>query len=190
MGFRILLSMLFVSAALAAEHGVEGRLAYARKGHAYIKDLGAGESRPLGPGEWPRWSVDGRFLAAWNGDHFVVINTATAGRTRVPGPGGKAPGPAFFDVHPDGKRLVAIDPKRGIVTVDIATGESAVLFSHKHVYTGELGISADGERLAARGRPSQDGRDTHHLFAIDSKAGTSRIYVSPACSAGLSPDGR
>lgn len=169
---------------------IEGVIVYARSGTVELVEIGVWERKSLGPGSAVRWGGDGRFVVVENKGEWFRVDVATGKRSRVPGEETGIAVKLAFDVVGERESLVYIDPRKGIVERDLATGKERLVFSAVNTYTGELGVSRDGSRFAARGRKKRGGKGTNTLFAMDAASKSDRVYVDPACSAGLSPDGQ
>lgn len=162
---------------LAAE--IRGALVYGRKGRIFKVVVGEWRPIDLGPGQFARWSADGRRIAVHEDGAVHVMNADGANRRRLCDDVDVIDDiPITF--HPSGKEIVFTRRKTGLWAVALDSGAVRRL-ELPDAYTGEMRFSADGKRLATR-----VGRE---LYAVDVVAGTQRKYAM-GCSPSVSPDGR
>ncbi|HOW97263.1 MAG TPA: lysylphosphatidylglycerol synthase domain-containing protein [Kiritimatiellia bacterium] len=155
---------------------VRGRVVFQRPDGIYVVRLGARDpERIVSPGEFPRWSPDGRDIA------FLQSNRVM--RLRLDGGEPEALADAFapraLAWHPSGREIYFTDGLL-IRAVNVETRAARDVLSG-HVFR-ELDVAPDG-RLAATVR----GRGVS-IMGFDPGAGRS-WRIAGGCSASLSPDG-
>ncbi|GIX06876.1 MAG: hypothetical protein KatS3mg115_1279 [Candidatus Poribacteria bacterium] len=160
---------------------LEGAVIFQRHGHIFRVDLGKWEPVDLGPGEYARWSWDGRWIAVYWRRRLFVIRPDGSGRRLVTDEAWERDG-CPIDVHPNNREIITLRQGRsGFWAVEIETGRFRLL-TDAQPFTGEPGISRDGRRLV--------GRVGRVLWAVDLESERAFPYVREACSAAISPDGR
>jgi Tol biopolymer transport system component/tRNA A-37 threonylcarbamoyl transferase component Bud32 len=125
-----------------------------------LRDMTTGQVRRLSVplvflgGYTPRWSPDGRHVAVWGRDQE---SAAAWGYYRVDVASGEtAPlvrmginAPAYAQFMPDGRAFCYTDPRRGIISRDLASGQENVLVPvDAKSRPGRFAISPDGDALA------------------------------------------
>ncbi len=164
---------------LASE--INGEIVYARNRHIYKVVIGDWKPVELGEGEYARWSSDGKKIAVYDRRKIFVMDADGSNRKLVTDEGWSKHG-CPIEFHTNCREIIFIRRnKRGLWAVDISNGKMRLLADF-HDYTGEPGISADGNRIACRLRSD--------MYAIDLVKKTDFVYARRACSAGISPDGK
>lgn len=156
---------------------VQGKIVFQRPDGIYLVRLGGREpERIASPGEFPRWSPDGRAIA------FLQSNRVM--RLRLDGGGLEALAEVFapraLAWHPSGEEIYFTDGQL-IRAVNVHTRAARDVVSG-HAYR-ELDVAPDG-RLAVTIR----GRGVS-IMGFDPAAGRS-WRIAGGCSASLSPDGK
>ncbi|MFO0810243.1 MAG: WD40 repeat domain-containing protein [Gemmataceae bacterium] len=112
---------------------------------------------------WPRFSADGRRLAAVQATSGGVQPGAlrvwdVAARKELATSPFRGPFPfTGLAIAPDGRRLAAMDYKGGVWVWDVATGKAVVEKSFGDAVTfWHLALAPDGRRLAVLGQPAWD----------------------------------
>jgi hypothetical protein len=158
---------------------IAGALVYTRRGR--VRKVVIGQWRPvdLGPGDFARWSSDGRKLAVWQGGSVYVMSADGSGRKKLVGGADRAEG-CPIDFGAGAASVIYWKKRSGFWTVRIADGKTARMRLPGR-YSGAPCISLDGKRMVARW-----GQD---LYAISVAAHTHRKYAR-GCSPGIGPHGR
>ncbi|MCC5828280.1 MAG: PD40 domain-containing protein [Phycisphaeraceae bacterium] len=157
---------------------IDGSIVFTHRNRIHRVDIGDWKPVELGPGGFARWSPDGKRLAVWH-DRRVYVMDADGGNRRELLRGADQMHDSPIAFHPDNEHIVYLIRNRGLHLVNIETGSTRSM-DLPGQYTGEVGISADGKRLAARWR--------NDLYAVDLTNNTHRRYAR-GCSPGVSPDG-
>lgn len=159
---------------------LDGAVVYTRKGRIRKVVLGEWKPKDLGPGEYARWSADGKRIAVWDDEQIFVMNADGSNRKLILKGAVKEEDGSPIEFHTNNREVLYCKRDDGLWTVDIQTGKTRKM-DLPGEYTGEPGISADGKRMVARW-----GND---LFAIDPIKKTHRKY-GVGCSPAISPDGK
>jgi hypothetical protein len=176
------LAVALGQASFAASAGrVEGWAVYADHGKVYRCRVG-GRPEELHDGRAAHacWSADARhvYFVKSSGEIWSMRNDGSAARRSFSGRNtSKCPIAAY---RPDPGCVLYVEGRK-FFRIDASTGRRAEVHSDGRGYVGEIAISTDGARMAAR-----CGRD---LFRIPVGGASSR-YVRGGCSSSISPDGK
>jgi hypothetical protein len=160
---------------------IDGALIFTERGRVKKVVIGDDQVTDLGPGEYARWSRDGKHIAVFvegKPDRIDVMD-ADGGRRRTLYEGAEGGNGCPIDFHPNNREILFYH-RDGFHTVSLETGQARKV-ELPAKYNGEPAFSDDGKRLACRW-----GGD---LYAVDLAAGKHRKYAG-GCSAGVSPDGQ
>lgn len=178
--FTPLLILTFLaSATLHAQiGGITGKVVYTRGDHVRVHALGDPHYVDVGEGDVARWGPHGDRIAVKDGRTIYVVDADGGNRIELVDDAEGRHCPIEF--HPNGREVLFIRDDQ-IVAIDIDTRSERIVVAGIDC-NGEIGISADGQRVVCR--------DDHILRAIDLVHGTDTEYADDHCSAGISPDGR
>ena len=164
-------------AELAAK--IDGAVIYTHRGSVRKVVVGRWEPVDLGPGQYARWSPDGKRIAVYYGRVIYVMNADGTGRKRLAAGADREDGcPVAF--HPNNEEVVFWRRQGGFHAVRIADGKVRRL-ALPASYSGSPGFSADGGHMTCRW--------DNDLYAVEVGARTHRKYAR-GCSPGVSPDGK
>lgn len=158
---------------------LEGAVVYTRGGRARKVVIGDWRAIDLAPGDFARWGPDGEKIAIYHKGLIYVINADGTDRKQLVSVRGKARH-CPIDFHPNGQEIIYVYPDHGLWAVRIDDGTRRNL-RLSIFFDGEPGISAQGNRLAAR--------RGHDLYGVDLVTGRYRKYAW-GCSSGISPNGK
>ena len=188
----VFLNILYTCDSKATESDVELReiLSSEIKGsvifskNRYICKVVIGKWTPveLGRGDYARWSPDGKKIAVYDRRKIYVMDDDGSSRKLVSEEAWEGSG-CPIEFHANGHEIIFTRRKeQGLWAVDINNGQMRKLLDIDG-YPGEIGMSADGMRMAYRLKPD--------LYAIDLANNNSFIYLKDCgYSAGISPDGK
>ena len=158
---------------------VRGALVYAAGGRVRKVVIGHWIPIDLGPGDFARWSPDGRRVAVWQGGAVYVADAGGANRRKLvdgADPNDGCP----IEFHPNNREIIYWRRQGGYHAVRIADGMVRRL-PLPIAPTGSIRLSADGTRAACAW--------DNDLFAVDLAAGRHYKYAR-GTSGCISPDGR
>ena len=156
----------------------EGKVVYERPDGIYVKSLQAIEDKKISDGgKHPRWSWDGRYIVFIRDGKIVLYSTRDK-KTRELATV-KSPGTVSF--HPDNISILFSD-KTKLYRFNLKTGAKREVITDGDFR--ELGISRDGNRLAATVKTL-----TGYKVRVFDLSGGGVRTVSKGCSASISPSG-
>ncbi len=181
----VMLATAVTAAAGASRRGSEDRneckgwAAFASGGKVYRAAVGA-KPQELYKGDAAHacWSVDGTyvFFVKGNGEIWRMRNDGSEAMRIAKGKNCKYCPIGVY--RPDPELVLYVEGRR-FFTISARTGTKTEIHSDSRSYSGEIAMSSDGKRMAARAGDS--------LYKIV-VGGRSSKY-SPKCSASISPDG-
>jgi dipeptidyl aminopeptidase/acylaminoacyl peptidase len=128
-----------------------------------------------GPGRYPRWSPDGRYVAFLRGSNVMHMTSCGRNLQVLAKTSSDKPSLAY---NPNGKEILYTDGM-DIKAVDIGTRQvRSVVSGYPFI---ALDISADNHRLVATAAG-------HEMHAFDLETGE-HWHIGRGCSASMSPDG-
>lgn len=158
---------------------VRGALVYTARGRVRKVIIGHWVPIDLGPGDFARWSPDGRRIAVWQAGAVYVADAGGAGRRKLldgADPNDGCP----IEFHPNNREVVYWRREGGYHAVCIADGAVRRL-ALPIAPTGSIRLSADGARAACAW--------DNDLFAVDLASGRHHKYAR-GTSGSIAPDGR
>ncbi len=159
---------------------IDGAVVYSKGGRIFLVVIGEWNPIDLGAGLYARWSPHGDRIAVLEATGKVLVMDADGGN-RIQLATGAATDNCPLEFHTNGQEVIWLSAGVWKAT-DIDSHDTRDLMSNPpHAYSGEAGISADGQRLACRA--------SHDLYAIDLSGPSDRKYAD-GCSAGVSPNGQ
>jgi hypothetical protein len=160
---------------------ISGAVVYSHDRHIYKVVIGDWNPVDLGRGEYARWSPDGKKIAVYDRRKIFAMNADGSNRRLVTSEAWQDGG-CPIEFHANCREIIFFRRgKMGLWAVDIQNGQTRKMID-LHRYTGEPGISGNGERMVCR-----SARD---VYAIDLVKKTNHVYAKSACSSSISPDGK
>jgi len=161
---------------------IKGSVIFSRNRYIYKVVIGKWTPVELGRGDYARWSPDGTKIAVYDRRKIYVMDYDGSNRKLVSEEAWEGSG-CPIEFHANGHEIIFTRRKeQGFWAVDINNGEMRKLLD-LNGYPGEIGMSADGTRMAYRLKPN--------LYALDLTNNNGFVYLKDCgYSAGISPDGK
>ncbi len=158
---------------------IKGSVVFSKDRYIHKVIIGKWTPIELCRGDYARWSPDGSKIAVYDRRKIYVMDADGSNRKLVCEEAWQGNG-CPIEFHANGHEITFTRRKeQGLWAVDIDTGSMRKLLDLEG-YAGEVGMSADGNRMVYR---------LTDLFGIDLTKNISFVYLKKGFSAGISPDG-